>query len=139
MRNGKKRKTIDQVSVSQLLDDFLSPMTEANGMSADEMDDKEYIRMMLEKEKQMVLERTKRAAQVKSDRPLSSQEDALDEYIRKKYFPYMDEEAPQKEKSLDDLLVEEILDTLVVKDVSDLAAKMRLAVDFVQDEMGTSD
>ncbi|MGD9397071.1 MAG: hypothetical protein PVJ05_11630 [Candidatus Thorarchaeota archaeon] len=139
MRNGKKRKTIDQFSVSQLLDDFLSPAIEASGKSANEMDDKEYIRMMLEKEKQRALVRTKRAAQIKRYRTPSSQKDMLDEYIRRKYFPYMDEEPPQKEISPDDLLVEEILDTLVVKDVSDLASKMKQAVDFVQDEMGTSD
>ena len=139
MRNGKKRKTIDQFSVSQLLDDFLSPVTEANVQSADEMDDKEYIRMMLEKEKQMALVRKKRAAQIKRGRSPSSQKDTLDEYIRQKYFPYMDEEHPQKEISPEDLLVEEILDTLVVKDVSDLASQMKLAVDFVQEEMGTND
>jgi len=139
MRNGKKRKTIDQFSVSQLLDDFLSPAIEASGKSANEIDDKEYIRMMLEKEKQRAVIRTKRAAQIKRDRTPRSQKYMLDEYIRQKYFPYMEGAPPQKEISPEDLLVEEILDTLVVKDVSDLASKMKQAVDFVQEEMGTSD
>ena len=139
MRKGKRQKTIDRFSVSQLLDDFLNPAIEASGKSADEIDDKEYIRMMLEKEKQRAIERTKRASQRKRHRTPSPQKDMLDEYIQRKYFPYMDEESPQKEMSPDDLLVEEILDTLVVKDVSDLASKMKQAVDFIQDEMGTSD
>ena len=139
MRRGRKQKTFDRFSVSQLLDDFLNPAIQHSGKSANEMDDKEYIRMMLEKEKQRALVRTKRAAQKKRDRTPSTQKDMLDEYIQQKYFPYIDEEPPQKEISPEDLLVEEILDTLVVKDVSDLASKMKLAVDFVQEEMGTSD
>ena len=139
MRRGKKQKTFDRFSVSQLLDDFLSPAIEASRKSANEIDDEEYIRMMLEKEKQRAIERTKRASQIKRHRTPSSQKDMLDEYIRRKYFPYMDEEPPHKEISPEDLLVEEILDTLVVKDVSDLASKMKQAVDFIQDEMGTSD
>jgi hypothetical protein len=139
MRKGKKQKTFDRFSVSQLLDDFLNPVIHASEQSTNELNDEEYIRMMLEKERQRAMERTKRAAQIERDRTPSSQKDMLDEYIQQKYFPYMDEESPQKEMSPDDLLVEEILDTLVVKDVSDLASKMKQAVDFVQDEMGTSD
>jgi hypothetical protein len=136
MRNRKKQKTIDEFSVSQLLDDFLSPKIEASGKPANEMDDIEYIRMMLEKDKQRELERTKRTFQSRRDKTPSFQKDALDEYIRKKYFPYMDESPPKKEVTPEDILVEEILDTLVVKDVSELASKMKQAVDFIQQEMG---
>ena len=139
MRNGKKQKTIDQLSASQLLDDFLSPVIEASGKPANDIDDKEYIRMMIEKEKQRTVERTKRASQLKHDKTPSSQKDILDENIRQRYFPYLDEEPPKKEVSSEDILVEEILDTLVVKDVSDLASKMKQAVDFIQEEMGTND
>ncbi|MFW9787993.1 MAG: hypothetical protein ACFFE2_07580 [Candidatus Thorarchaeota archaeon] len=139
MRNGKKRRIFDRFSVSQLLDDFLSPPTEVRKTSQNEMDDKEYIRMMLEKEKQRTIERKKRASQRKMTKTPSSQKDMLDENIRRRYFPYMDEEPPKKEVSPDDLLVDEILDTLVVKDVTDLASKMIQAVEFVQEEMGTSD
>jgi hypothetical protein len=139
MRNGKKQRTIDEFSVSQLLDYFISPRIEASGKPVNEIDDEEYIRMMLEKDKQRKLERTKRAAQSKRDKTPSSHRDTLDEYIRQRYFPYMDERLPKKEVLPDDILVEEILDTLVVKDVSDLASKMKQAVDFIQEEMGTSD
>ena len=48
----------------------------------------------------------------------------------------MDEGTTKKEASPDDILVEEILDTLEVKDVTDLASQMIQAVAFVQDEMG---
>jgi hypothetical protein len=139
MRNGKKQKTIDRFSVSRLLDDFLSPTNETSGKSPNELDDEEYIRMMLEKEKQRTKERAKRASQIKRDKIPSSQKDILDENIRQRYFPDMDEGPPKKEVSPEDSFVEEILDTLVVKDVSDLACKMKQAVDFVQEEMGTSD
>ena len=139
MPNGEKKKNIDQFSVSQLLDAFLRPTIKVSRTHTNEMDDKEYIRMMLEKEKQRKIERKKRAGQTKPNKPQSYQKDLLDENIRQKYFPYMDEEHPQKEISPEDLLVEEILDTLVVKDVSDLASQMKLAVDFVQEEMGTND
>jgi hypothetical protein len=137
MRNGKKQKTIDEFSVSQLLDDFLSPKYEASGKHANEMDDIEYIRMMLEKDRQRTLERTKRASQLKRNKIPSTQKDALDEYIQKKYFPYLDESPPKREVTPEDILVEEILDTLVVKDVSELASKMKRAVDFIQEELGT--
>ena len=138
MRNGKKQKTIDELSVSQLLDEFLGSKIEASGKPVNGMTDEEYIRMMLEKDKQRVIERKKRAARLKRDKAPSFQKDTLDERIRKRYFPYMDERPSKKEVSPEDILVEQIVDTLVVKDVSELASKMKQAVDFVQEEMGTT-
>ena len=137
MRNGKSQKTINELSVLQLLDDFLSPTIEASGKSVNEIDDEEYIRMMLEKDRQRTIERTKRVSQLKRDKTPSSQKDTLDENIRQRYFPYMDEKPPKKEVLPEDILVEEILDSLVVKDVSNLASQMKQAVDFIQEEMGT--
>ncbi|MFW9810594.1 MAG: hypothetical protein ACFFE6_14545 [Candidatus Thorarchaeota archaeon] len=137
MRNGKRRKTIDDFSVSQLLDDFLSPETEPSGKSVNEMNDEEYIRMMLKKDIQRSMERTKRAHQLRRDKTPSSYKDTLDENIRKRYFPDMDEKPPKKEVTPEDIFVEEIVNTLVVKDVSILASKMKEAVDFIQEEMGT--
>ena len=137
MRNGKSQKTIDEFSVSQLLDDFLSPEIKTSGKPANEMNDQEYIRMMLEKDMQRTLERTKREFQLQRGKTPSSLKDTLDENIRQKYFPYMDDRPPRKEVLPEDVLVQEILDTLVVKDVSDLASKMKQAVDFIQEEMGT--
>jgi hypothetical protein len=136
MRKGKK--TVNDFSVSQLLDDFLSPEIEPGGKSTNEMDDEEYIRMMLEKERQRTIERTKRTFRSRSEKIPSSQKDKLDQYIQERYFPYMDDRLP-KEVTPEDRFVEEILDTLVVKDVSNLASKMKQAVDFVQEEMGTTE
>jgi hypothetical protein len=139
MRNGKRQKSISEFSVSQLLDDFLSPVIESSGKSVNEMDDEEYIRMMLKKDMQRTIEREKRAHQLKRVKIPSPQKDTLDENIRQKYFPYMDEQPPLKEATPDDIFVDEIVNTLVVKDVSSLASRMRQAVDFVQEEMGTND
>jgi hypothetical protein len=137
MRNGKKQKAIDEFSVSQLLEEFLFPKIETSEKSVSEMNDEEYIRMMLVKDKQRLIERNKRASQSKRDKTPSSQKDALDENIRKTYFPDIDKKPTKKEVSSEDILVEQILDTLVVKDVSELASRMKQAVDFVQDNMGT--
>ncbi|MFX1484624.1 MAG: hypothetical protein ACFFCP_15710 [Promethearchaeota archaeon] len=138
MRNGKKQKTINDFSVLQLLDEFLSPETEPSRKSANEMDDKEYIRMMLRKERQRTKERTKRAHQLRRDKNPRFQKDTLDENIRKRYFPDVDEKPLKKEVTPEDIFVEEIVNTIVVKDVSVLASKMIQAVNFVQEEMGTS-
>ena len=136
MPNGEKKRSIDHFSVSQLLDAFLKPTIKVSRTSANELDDKEYIRMMLEKEKQRKIERKKRASQSKPKTTQSFQKDLLDENIQRWYFPYMDEGTTKKEVSPDDILVEEILDTLEVEDVTDLATQMMQAVAFVQDEMG---
>jgi hypothetical protein len=139
MRNEKKQRTIDEFSVSQLLDEFLGSRIEASGKPVNKITDADYIRMMLEKDKQRVVERKKRASRLKRDKAPGFQKDALDERIRKRYFPYIGEGASKEVVSSEDIFVEQIVDTLVVKDVSDLASKMKQAVDFVQEEMGTND
>jgi hypothetical protein len=139
MRNEKKQRTIDEFSASQLLDEFLGSKIQASGKPVNEMTDEEYIRMMLEKDRQRVIERKKRASRSKRNKTPSFQKDALDESIRKRYFPYMEQESSKKEVSPEDILVEQIVGTLVVKDVSELASQMKQAVDFVQEEMGTND
>lgn len=161
MRNRKKPKTIADLSVSQLLDDFLSPDAIDTGSSSKDVDDEEYIRMMLMKDEMRRLERTKREAQIAAQEVKSSpQSDTIDDDLRKRFFPDVSEspierEAPPdvqekpaekielppevKEVPPDNGIIEEILDTIVVKDVSGLAARMKEAVDFLQDEMGESD
>jgi len=138
MRNGKKQRTIEELSVTQLLDEFLHPETVHRDTYVNEMDDEEYIRMMLKKDIQRTLEREKRVHQLKRVKTPKSHKETLDENIRKKYFPYMDERSPKKEITPEDIFVDEIVNTLVVKDVSKLASKMRQAVDFVQEELGTN-
>lgn len=147
MHNKKKQKTIDDYSVSQLLDDFIKEDVQVNGRSLNEIDDEEYIRMMLKKDALRKLERTKRDLQIQEHRKASStQSDTIDDDLRKRFFPEVSEKQAKKklppkerESSPDDDIVEEILDSIVVKDVSGLAARMKEAVDFLQEEMGESE
>ncbi len=154
MRNRKKHKTIDDFSVSQLLDDFIKVDAMVGGRAPKEVDDEDYIRMMLKKDVQKKLERTKRETQVPTHHVTSDpHSDTIDDNIRRCFFPdasekQVEKELPPQEKEQpviekelppDNGIVAEILDSIVVKDVSGLAAQMKEAVDFVQDEMGTSD
>jgi len=156
MRNRKKPKNIADLSVSQLLDDFLSPDTLDTNSSTKDIDDEEYIRMMLQKDTMRQLERTKREAQITP----SPRSETIDDSLRQRFFPDVDERPVEKElppevkekppekivlppeekvAPPDNGIVAEILDSIVVKDVSGLASRMKEAVDFLQDEMGTSD
>ena len=140
MRNRKRQKTIDDISVSKLLDDFIRFDASPSQKTTDDMDDEEYIKMMLRKHVQRERERTRRERILpKANRPRSTQKDFLDEDIRRRFFPDMNEESSATEKTTEENIVNEILDSLTAEDVSDLAAMMREAVDFVENEMGTSE
>ncbi|TFG33102.1 hypothetical protein EU528_01215 [Candidatus Thorarchaeota archaeon] len=151
MRNRKRHKTIEDFSVSQLLDDFVSPDVQPSGKPAREIDDEDYIRMMLKKDALKELERTKRTSQSqKHGRESKPPRDTLDEGLRQRFFPEVSvrpvekklppvEVQPLERVQPEDKIVEDILNTIVVKDVSGLATRMREAVDFLQDEMGTSE
>ncbi|TFH04279.1 MAG: hypothetical protein E4H14_15095 [Candidatus Thorarchaeota archaeon] len=154
MRNKKKQKTIDDLSVSQLLDDFIKVDVLVSSRPPKEIEDEDYIRMMLKKDVLKKLERTKRETHTHGHSEVSSsQSDTIDDNILQRFFPDVSEitkerELPQiekkkppekKEMSPEDGIVEEILSSIVVKDVSGLASRMKEAVDFIKDEMGTSD
>jgi len=161
MRNRKKHKTIDDFSVAQLLDNFVRVDTPESVRSPQKIDDEAYVRMMLKKDAVRKLERTKREARVQERKVTpSSRSDTLDEKLKQHFFPNVEERPAEKEvppeakerspekreispekkqEAIDNGIVEEILDSIVVKDVSGLAARMKEAVDFIQDEMGTSD
>ena len=59
MRRKKRTKTIDDVSITKLLDEFVDLDVEDDSKRKG-MDDDEYIRMMVEKENKRKLEREKR-------------------------------------------------------------------------------
>jgi len=153
MRKKKKQKTIRDKSVSQLLDDFISPDSHDPTSSTKDIEDEEYIRMMLQKDEDRQQERIKRAALVTERVTPDTQSDTIDDDVRERFFPDMDERPVEKEMTPETReiqpeekavppgngIIEDIMDTIVVKDVSGLAAQMREAVEFVQDEMGTSD
>ena len=140
MRNRKKQKTLDDISVSKLLDDFIRFETGPSKKATQDIDDETYIKMMLRKHVQREMERARREnISPKRRRSRSPQKDALDEAIRQRYFPYMKEESTEKDMPVEDDIVNEIMDSLTGNDISELAAKMREAVDFVQEELGESE
>ena len=142
MRNKKNNKTIDDYTVAQLLDDFVSDDVPLSDKSVEELNDEEYIRMMLKKDAQRKLIRTKREAQRREpNESRAPPKETIDDDIRKRFFPEVSQASSKRVKTPqpEEAIVDEILDSIVVKDVSDLAAKMKQAVDFVQDEMGTSE
>ena len=97
MRNRKKHKTIDDVSVSQLLDDFTKWEVQ-DSKHTNEVDDETYIRMMLEKDVLMKLERTKRETTIQKHEKMSDpRSDTLDENIRQRFFPDVSERPVEKE------------------------------------------
>jgi len=94
---------------------------------------------MLKKDVQRELERLRRQRKIQSRPPIPTKEDTIDEDIKERFFPDVSEEYVDEEEPVEDSLVTEILDSLVANDMPNLAAKMREAVDFVQDEMGVSE
>ena len=98
MRNRKKHKTIDDFSVSQLLDDFLKVDAMISGRAPKEVDDEDYIRMMLKKDVQKKLERTKRETQVPTHHVTSDpHSDTIDDNIRRRFFPDVREKSVEKD------------------------------------------
>ena len=139
MHNKKKQKSIDDISVSQLLDEFLHPEAKPSETTEQDMDDEEYIRMMLKKDVQRELERLRRKGKTPSKTPTITKDDTLDKAIKERFFPDVSKESTEEEVPVEDTIVTEILDSLVANDMPSLAAKMREAVNFVQDEMGVSE
>ena len=140
MHNRKKQKTLDDLSVSKLLDDFIRFDALPSEQPTQDIGDEAYIKMMLRKQVQRKMERARRANIVqKGEKRLPTQKGTLDEAIRQRYFPYMDEGSTEMEMPVEDDIINEIMGALTANDISDLAAKMREAVDFVQEEMGESE
>ncbi len=138
MRDKKKHKSIDDLSVSQLLDEFIRPEDSPSETTVPDIDDEEYIRMMLKKDVQRELERLRRQGKTPS-KTLTPQKDTIDEEIKERFFPDVSEETAGEDMLVEESIVTEILDSLVANDMSSLAAKMREAVNFVQNEIGVSE
>jgi hypothetical protein len=141
MRNRKRNKTIEDFSVSQLLDDFIREDAHIIRQAVEDLDDEEYIRMMLKKDAQRRAIRSKREAKgLEQNGSTTASAEIIDDAIQKRFFPEVSKLPTKKPSSPpEEEIVTEILDSLVVKDVSELATKMKLAVDYVQEEMGTSE
>ena len=76
MEGRRRPRTIGDVSVTSLLDDFVDPDVEDESKRQHEMDDDEYISMMLKKDAQRQLDRVEREAeQTEMDEETATDED----------------------------------------------------------------
>ena len=150
MRWRKKTKTIEDISVEDLFDDFVHVHVEEDSKHVNDIDDDEYVSMMLKKDANRKLERLKRAhistehgeAERKSeDLEASPPSDDIDEII-----PQHNEAEPEKiedpiEKTMlpeDEAFIEDVMRSQGIEDIPALTGRMKVAVDFVQWEMGSS-
>jgi len=142
MRRKKKTKTIDDVSVTKLLDEFVDLDVEDDSKRK-EMDDDEYIRMMVEKENQRKSERAKKSP------PASTRDDAVSsaatpvETSPPQKTEAMEEVYPETcehDLSLDDEAdIDEIMKTQDVMDEPVLTDRMKASVEFLQGEVKSSE
>ena len=150
MRWRKRTKTIDDVSVEKLFDDFVHVHVEEDSKHVNDIDDDEYVSMMLKKDANRKLERLKR-------KPISTEHDVMqrksedleayfpsieiDEIIRPHNEPELEENEGPVEKTMlpeDEAMVEEIMRSQSIEDIPALTGRMKVAVEFVQWEMGSS-
>ncbi len=148
MRWRKKTKTIDDVSVEKLFDDFVH--VEEDSKRVNDIDDDEYVSMMLKKDANRKLERLKR-------KPISTEHDVMqrkskdleayfpsieiDDIIRPHNEPELEENEGPVEKTMlseDEAIIEEIMKSQGTEDIPALTGRMKVAVEFVQWEMGTN-
>jgi hypothetical protein len=138
MRKRKRTKSIDDVSATKLLDEFVDLDVEDESKRK-KMDDDEYIRMMVDKEEKRKLERTKRS-------PVSSTHDDVAtppaepvEKSPKKTAEPMEEVFPATcEHDLspeDEADIDDIMKTQDMMDEPVLTGRMKASVEFLQGEV----
>ena len=150
MRWRKRTKTIDDISVEELFDDFVDFHIEVDSKHVKDIDDDEYVSMMLKKDANRKLERLKRThkstepgvMQRKSeDLEASPPSDAIDEILQQQVEPVQEKiEGPVESVMLleDEAIIEDIMRSQSIEDIPALTGRMKVAVDFVQWEMGSS-
>ena len=139
MRKRKRTKSIDDVSVTELLDDFVDLEVEDKAKKR-QMDDEEYIKMMVEKEAKRELVREKR------DHVQTMENNDQSDNVEKKKTPKkpqeMDSFAPYCESDLspeDEAVVDEIVSSQKPLDESQLTERMRVAKEFLENEISYSE
>ncbi|MHA1289285.1 MAG: hypothetical protein ACTSPB_18010 [Candidatus Thorarchaeota archaeon] len=142
MRWRKRAKSIDDVSVSKLLDEFVD-LDDEDDSKRKEMDDDEYIRMMVEKEEKRKLERTKRTpVSSTSDDVETTPAEPVKKATQKTAEPMEEEFPPTCEHDLspeDEADIDEIMKTQDRIEASVLTGKMKASVKFLQDEVKSSE
>lgn len=135
MRWRKRTKTIDDISVEKLFDDFVHVHIEEDNKRVNDIDDDEYVSMMLKKDANRKIERLKRTHK--------SAEHGVD---LDKLFPLHNEPEPEKIDAPaagvmlpeDEAMIEDIMKSQGIEDIPALTGRMKVAVDYVQWEMGSS-
>jgi hypothetical protein len=142
MRWKKKTKNIDEISVAKLLDDFVDLDVEADDKRK-EMNDDEYIRMMVEKEEKRKRVRAKKTAGLKENGDAEAHSEGLVEESTKKQIETIEEVFPATcEHDLspeDEADIEEIVKTQDMMDEPALTGRMKASVKSLQGEMKSSE
>lgn len=134
MRWRKRTKTIDDISAEELLDDFASFHVEDDSKHMNDIDDDEYVSMMLKKDANRKIERLKRT-------PHLSTEHVESEDLEASPVPEPEKiDAPAEKVMLpeDEAIIEDIMKSQDIEDIPALTGRMKVAVDYVQWEMGSS-
>ena len=135
MRRRKRTKSIDDVSVTELLENFVDLEAE-NESKKKQMDDDDYIKMMVEKETKRKLLRTKK-------KPVNSKDSSVaPTHAEKKKppekTPELDTYAPYCENDLspdDEAIVEEIVSSQSPLEDSELTEGMQVVTEFLDSEV----
>jgi hypothetical protein len=143
MHKKSGTKKIGDVSVAKLLDDFVDLSTKDANKRAGDIDDDEYIRMMLEKEDKRKQERSKRES-------LSTTHDDSDiqsipsENIEESQLQHIEQEEMTFEAICesdlspeDEMVVEEIMKSQGTMGEPILSRRMRTSVGLLQNEAST--
>ncbi|TFG98381.1 hypothetical protein E4H12_06220 [Candidatus Thorarchaeota archaeon] len=143
MRRRKRTKSIDDVSVSKLLDDFVDLEADDDSKRAKEIDDQAYIDMMLKKDAQRKLERMKRNPNPRThDDVESSPVVEIEEKTIHLSVPELEMYEAHCESDLsreDEAVIEEIMKTQSPKEEPALTGRMKVAVEFLENDVTTSE
>ena len=146
MRWRKRTKTIDDISAEELLDDFASFHVDDDSKHVNDIDDDEYVSMMLKKDANKKIERMKRT-HMPTEHDESEDLEAyfptveIDEISQPHTEPRPESNETPVESTMlpeDEALVEDIMKSQGIEDIPALTGRMKVAVDFVQWEMGSS-
>ncbi len=150
MRWRRRTKTIDDISAEELLDDFASFHVEDDSKHVNDIDDDEYVSMMLKKDANRKLERMKRThistehgevQRDSEDLETSPPSDDIVEVIPQQAEPKTEKNEGPVEKTMlpeDEAFIEDIMRSQGIEDIPALTGRMKVAVDYVQWEMGFS-
>ncbi len=137
MRKRRRTKSIDDVSVSKLLDDFVDLEAE-NESKKKQMDDEEYIKMMVEKEAKRELVRAKRnpvQTTPKEDVPPRVEKPKAKEPELETFAPYCESDL----SSEDEAIVEEIVSSQNPMNESKLNEGMQVVTEFLESEVSSGE